>query len=66
MADGRCLREWEETEGKEGSCETEVGEAECRGVWNGLINRLSDSTLFCPWDKSSCAHRRRQASGNCG
>lgn len=35
-------------------------------VWDGLINRVSDSTHFCPWDESSRAHRRCAASGNCG
>ena len=37
-----------------------------RGVWDGLINRVSDSTRFCPWDESSRAHQRSAASGNCG
>lgn len=37
-----------------------------QGVWDGLINRVSDSTRFCPWDESSRAHRRSTALGNCG
>lgn len=42
-----------------------AGEAEGRGDWDGLINRVSDSTHSCPWDISSRAHRRSAASGNC-
>lgn len=43
-----------------------AGEAEGRGVWDGLINRVSDSTHFCPWDESGRAHWRSVALGNCG
>lgn len=37
-----------------------------QGVWDVLINRVSDSTHFCPWDESSRAHRLSGASGNSG
>lgn len=36
------------------------------GVCDALINRVSDSTRFCLWDKSSRRRRRAAASGSCG
>lgn len=37
-----------------------------QGVEGGLINRVSDSAHFCPWDESSCAHRRSSSRGIVG
>lgn len=36
------------------------------GGFDALINRVSDSTRFCLWDKSSRRRRRAAASGSCG
>lgn len=69
MEDSRCLtgrRERQKECKKQGNGVKAAGEGEGRGVWDGLINRVSDSTLFCLWDKSNRVHRRSAALGNCG
>lgn len=42
--------------GMDGRLEDRGGRGQ--GVEDSLINRVSDSAHFCPWDESSCAHRR--------
>lgn len=41
-------------------------EARGQGGKDALINRVSDSAHFCPWDESSCAHRRSASWGIVG
>lgn len=64
MEDSRRLKRRRDGGKQEDRAAAGGGGGRGQGVWDGLINRVSDSTHFCPWDESTGAAQHQGIVGN--